>query len=116
MECGCHADDLIIKKQIYRSFLRNFFGLGPKVNCKELIANGALLIDVRTPSEFAQGKPKGAKNIPLDKINNEVSKIKKLNKPIVLCCASGMRSGQATSILKSNGIEAHNGGGWYNFK
>ncbi|OFY99068.1 MAG: sulfurtransferase [Bacteroidetes bacterium RIFCSPLOWO2_12_FULL_31_6] len=98
------------------SLLRKLFGLAPKVNCRELIANGAFLIDVRTPTEFSQGKPKGAKNIPLDKINKELSKIKKLNKPIVLCCASGMRSGQATSILKNNGIEAYNGGGWYNFK
>ncbi len=97
------------------SFLRKLFGLGPKVNCHELIANGAVLIDVRTPREFSQGKPKGAKNIPLDKIHKEIPKIKKINKPIVLCCASGMRSGQATSILKRNGIEAYNGGSWFNF-
>jgi rhodanese-related sulfurtransferase len=97
------------------SLLRKLFGLGPKVNCHELIANGAYLIDVRTPTEFSQGKPKGAKNIPLDKINKEISKIKKLNKPIVLCCASGIRSGQATSMLKRNGVEAYNGGGWHNF-
>lgn len=98
------------------SLLRKIFGLGPKVNYHQLIANGAILIDVRTPGEFSHGKPKGAKNIPLDKISNEALKIKKLNKPVVLCCASGMRSGQATSILKRNGIEAYNGGGWYNFK
>ncbi len=98
------------------SLLRKLFGLAPKVNCHELIAKGAILIDVRTPAEFSQGKPKEAKNIPLDKISKELSKLKKLNQPIVLCCASGMRSRQATSILKSNGIEAYNGGGWYNFK
>ena len=40
------------------------------------------------------------------------TEIKKLNKPVIACCASGMRSSQATSILKQNGIEAMNGGGW----
>ena len=92
------------------SFIRKILGLGPKVDCQELLNNGAILIDVRTPGEFAQGKGKNARNIPLDQINAKISKIKALQKPIVLCCASGMRSGRATSILKNNGIEAYNGG------
>ena len=50
------------------SFLRKIFGLSPKVDYHELIANGAILIDVRTPSEYSNGKPKNSKNIPLDKI------------------------------------------------
>lgn len=98
------------------SFLRKIFGLGPKVNCHELIANGAILIDVRTAGEYASGKPKKSQNIPLDKIGNKIDKIKKLNKPIVLCCQSGMRSGRATAMLKREGIDAHNGGGWNNFR
>jgi phage shock protein E len=97
------------------SVLRKLFGLGPKVNYHELLANGAILIDVRTSGEYASGKPKDSKNIPLDKIGSKIDKIKALNKPIVLCCASGMRSGRATSILKSKGIEAYNGGGWNKF-
>lgn len=97
------------------SFLRKIFGLGPKVDIHELIANGAILIDVRTPKEYANGKPKNSQNIPLDKIGGEIENIKKLNKTIVLCCQSGMRSGRATSMLKSNGIDAYNGGGWNSF-
>ena len=97
------------------SLIRKIFGLGPKVNHHELITNGAILIDVRTQGEFSTGNPKGSTNIPLDKLNGKVDKIKKLNKPIVLCCASGMRSGRATSILKSKGIEAYNGGSWHKF-
>lgn len=97
------------------SFLRKLFGLGPKVDCHELIANGAVLIDVRTPAEYSNGKPVNSKNIPLDKIGGKIDKIKKLNKPIVLCCQSGMRSGRATSMLKNKGVEAYNGGGWHNF-
>lgn len=97
------------------SFLRKIFGLGPKVNCHELLDNGAVLIDVRTPEEFAQGHAKGSKNIPLNTIASKSKKIADLKKPIVLCCRSGMRSGQATAMLKRNGIEAYNGGPWNNF-
>ena len=97
------------------SLIRKLFRLGPKVNYHELIANGAVLIDVRTPKEYSSGNPKGSTNIPLDKISGKIGKIEKLKKPIVLCCASGMRSGQATSALKRKGIEAYNGGAWHKF-
>lgn len=97
------------------SIIRKILGLGPKVDCHELLDNGAILIDVRTPAEYANGKPKNSKNVPLDKIGSKIENIKKLNKPIVLCCQSGMRSGRATSMLKREGIDAHNGGGWHNF-
>ncbi len=97
------------------SLIRKIFGLGPKINHHELIDNGAILIDVRTPAEYAQGKPKNSTNIPLDKIESKIDMIRKLNKPIVLCCQSGIRSGRATAILKRNGIEAYNGGSWNNF-
>lgn len=98
------------------SFFRKLFGLGPKLDYKELIANGALLIDVRTKEEFAGAKVNGSQNIPLDSISGKVTKLKKLNKPIVLCCASGMRSGMAASQLKSKGItEVYNGGSYRKF-
>lgn len=98
------------------SFLRKILGLGPKVEVHELLKNGAVLIDVRTPSEYNAGHSKNSTNIPLDKIKSKVTKIKQLKKPIVLCCQSGMRSAQATSILRSAGItDAYNGGRWHNF-
>ncbi len=97
------------------SFLRKLLGLGPKVDYHQLIANGAILIDVRTPQEYSKGKPKNSQNIPLDKIGGKIENIRKLNKPIVLCCQSGIRSGRATSVLKKHGIEAYNGGGWNSF-
>lgn len=58
------------------------------------------------------GHVKGSKNIPLQSIQGQVNKIKKMNKPVVVCCASGMRSAQAASILSQAGIETVNGGGW----
>ena len=48
----------------------------------------------------------------IKKIDAEIKKIKAMGAPIVACCASGMRSGSAASILKDNDIEAINGGGW----
>jgi|SRR5665647_720270 len=92
--------------------LKNLFGIGPKVNFSELIGQGAIIIDVRTKGEYQSGHIKGSVNIPLENLRNNLSKIKK-DKCIVTCCASGMRSASAKSILKSNGFnEVHNGGGW----
>jgi len=79
---------------------------------KEFVVKGAVVIDVRSPGEFISGHIKGSKNIPLDVVAFRIEEIKRLNKPVITCCRSGMRSAQATSILKQNGIEVMNGGGW----
>ncbi len=70
------------------------------------------ILDVRTSSEFRGGHVAGSINIPLQEIQQRVTEIKSLPQPIILCCASGGRSGQATAYLKSLGIECKNGGGW----
>lgn len=85
---------------------------GKSETIKKFIDKGAVIIDVRTPGEFQGGHIKGSKNIPLNTIENQIDSIKKLNKPVIACCASGMRSAQATSIIKNNGIKVINGGGW----
>lgn len=91
----------------------DLLGFGNKTNSiPDFLAKEAIIIDVRTTGEFASGHIKGSKNIPLDKIGTKISEIQKLNKPIIVCCRSGMRSGQAASILKQNNIEVVNGGGW----
>ena len=79
---------------------------------KEFAEKGAIVVDVRTPGEFKSGHGKGARNIPLQNIGAKTAELKKLNKPIILCCASGMRSAQATGILKNAGIDCMNGGSW----
>lgn len=61
-----------------------------------------LLIDVRTPGEFAAGYIPGAINIPLDQISQRLSEIPK-DEPVVLYCQSGNRSNQATKLLKGEG-------------
>ncbi len=92
--------------------IKNLLGLGPKVDYAELVKQGAVILDVRSKGEYQGGHIKGSINIPVDSLNNNLSKLKKDN-PIITCCASGMRSASAKSILKSNGFtEVHNGGGW----
>ncbi len=93
------------------SFLRSLFGLGPKVDYKEVIKNGAIIVDVRTKGEFKSGHIDGSLNIPLPELNKKLNKLDK-SKAIITCCASGVRSGSAKNILKSSGFEAYNGGSW----
>ena len=93
--------------------LKKIFGFGPGVNYAELVKNGAIILDVRSKGEFAGGHIKGAINISVDTLSNNLSKLKDKNQPIITCCASGMRSASAKSILKSNGYtQVYNGGGW----
>lgn len=97
-------------------FLKNIFGLGTPVDFSGLIKKGATIIDVRTKGEYQGGHIKGSVNLPLDVLNNNLSKFKK-DKIIITCCASGIRSASAKSILKSNGFtEVYNGGGWINLQ
>ena len=73
----------------------------------------ATIVDVRTEMEFSGGNVAGSINIPLHEVPDRVQDFKGMKKPLVLCCESGNRSGQATMFLKQNGIdEVFNGGGW----
>ena len=91
--------------------LKKLFGMGPKVDFSELMKQGAQIIDVRSPAEFNGGHIKGSVNIPLQSLQSSMGKIPK-NKTVITCCASGMRSGSAKSMLQAKGYEVHNGGGW----
>lgn len=91
-------------------FIKKLFGKN-KVDYKALVENGAQIIDVRTPAEYSSGSIRNSKNIPLQQLVSEMKKLD-LKKPIITCCASGMRSASAKAILKQNGFEVYNGGGW----
>ncbi len=79
---------------------------------RELLADGAVIVDVRTPAEFSGGHVKSSINIPLDSLDSNLSKLKK-DKPVITCCASGMRSASAKNLLKKRGFsEVVNGGSW----
>jgi rhodanese-related sulfurtransferase len=81
-------------------------------NLKEIISNGAFLVDVRTPAEFEDGHVEQSVNIPLDTIEQNLAMFQNKNQ-IVVFCRSGNRSGQAKMILEDNGFtNVINGGTW----
>ena len=93
------------------NILKSLFG-GTKTDFAQLVKDGAQIIDVRTPGEYAMGHIRGSKNIPLNELQSKLKQIKK-DKPVITCCASGMRSSSAKGMLKSSGYtEVYNGGGW----
>lgn len=93
--------------------LKALLGFGPAVDYKELLKQGAVIVDVRSKGEYQGGHIKGSINIPVDSLAKNLDKLKDKSKPVITCCASGMRSATAKSILKSNGFtQVHNGGGW----
>lgn len=84
------------------------------MNIRDLINNEkASIVDVRTPGEFMSGHVPNSINIPLNEVPDRVEEFKNLSRPIIVCCLSGGRSGQAAAFLKANGLdEVYNGGGW----
>lgn len=93
--------------------LKKMFGSGNSTDLKKIIDEGATILDVRTKGEYAGGHVKGSINIPLNALQNDMKKLDK-SKPVVTCCASGMRSATAKGILESHGFTVYNGGGWMN--
>lgn len=70
------------------------------------------IVDVRSPEEFRGGHVVGSINIPLMEIPKRIDELKNMKSPLVLCCASGGRSGQAHGYLAQQGIECFNAGSW----
>ena len=77
-----------------------------------LLEQGGQIVDVRTVDEFSIAHKDGSINIPLDSLKNKMNKLDK-NKPVIVCCASGSRSGLAKRSLITNGFkDVHNAGTW----
>ncbi|PZR28159.1 MAG: sulfurtransferase [Azospira oryzae] len=93
--------------------IKKILGIGPAVDYGTLVRQGAIILDVRSKGEYSGGHIKGSINIPVDQLKSNLSRLPDKQKPIITCCASGMRSSSAKSILKSIGYtEVYNGGGW----
>jgi phage shock protein E len=76
------------------------------------IEAGALVVDVRTPEEFAEEHFPNALNIPVDQLQQRITEFGEKNKPLVLYCASGARSAYAAKMLRSAGYtDVTNAGG-----
>jgi phage shock protein E len=83
------------------------------MNIQQLIAEKqGTIVDVRSPEEFMGGHVVGSINIPLQEIPYRMDEIKNLTEPLILCCASGGRSGMATQMLGQQGIQCANAGSW----
>ena len=81
----------------------------------ELKKNGAVLVDVRSAGEFASANAPGTINIPLQELGSRLGELPK-SSPVVLCCASGTRSGMAKLMLKKKGYQnVYNIGTWSRF-
>lgn len=78
------------------------------VAARQLVDGGALLVDVRTPGEFASGHIPGAVNIPVQDIDGRLDELGSKNRPIILYCRSGVRSAQAARVLANAGFTTHN--------
>jgi phage shock protein E len=87
------------------------------VDYGQLIKDGAIIVDVRSKGEYESGHVKGSLNIPLDQLGNNLTKLKDKDKIIITCCASGMRSSSAKSLLEQKGYtNVHNAGSWGKLK
>ena len=77
-----------------------------------LVQQGAIIIDVRTPSEYQGGHIRGSRNIPLNMLQSRLAEIRQSNKPVITVCRSGARSASAKSLLAAAGLTVYNGGAW----
>ncbi|MEW4924387.1 rhodanese-like domain-containing protein [Algibacter sp. 2305UL17-15] len=91
-------------------FLSRFFKSKPE-NIKAFLKRDAVILDVRTDLEWNEGHLPNAIHIPLSDLKDKIEGIKKLNKPVIAHCKSGVRSARATKLLKFYKIDAINGGG-----
>lgn len=95
-------------------FFSALFGNADNTKLTDIVKEGAILVDVRSPGEFSSGSVKGAINIPLDQLQQQLTKFKgKQN--IVVFCRSGNRSSMAKNFLSQNGFQnVTDGGTWQN--
>jgi len=82
-----------------------------KEQLAQFLSQKHIIVDVRTPNEYAIDHVKKAIHIPLGELGNELERIKALKKPVIVYCQSGVRSAAGVGLLRKNGIPAVNGGG-----
>jgi len=81
---------------------------------QDYLDKGAIILDVRTVAEYNEGHVVNSLHIILDELEYEIDQLKALQKPIITCCRSGVRSERAKEILHNEDIDAINGGPWQN--
>ncbi|MBK8999874.1 MAG: rhodanese-like domain-containing protein [Myxococcales bacterium] len=84
-------------------------------NAGELVAKGAVLLDVRTPQEFADDHVIGALNVPVQELSSRLDELGPKERPIVIYCRSGARSANAKHLLEGAGFRhVHDMGAMFN--
>ena len=73
---------------------------------RELIDSGAQVVDVRTAGEHAAGHIAGSAHIPLERLDQEAGELDR-DRPLVVYCRGGNRSGMAAEALGNSGWDAH---------
>ncbi|PHI19268.1 sulfurtransferase [Lewinellaceae bacterium SD302] len=94
------------------STIKKWLGLPTSPPITKADVEEGTVIDVRSPGEFNGGHLPGSVNIPLDLLGRSSARIKKMDQPIITCCASGMRSAAGAKMLRAQGLDARNGGSW----
>ncbi len=69
--------------------------------------SNAVILDIREPAEFAAGHMPNARNIPLGELDKRAADLPQ-GKPVLVCCATGARSGKAVALLRQGGREVFN--------
>jgi phage shock protein E len=95
--------------------IKIFYKACPEPDLQKFEAEGGIILDVRHPPEYVAGHIPGAINIPLEDLVNNLAMIPNKNQPLIICCATGMKSASATVLLESLGyLHVSNGGSWSN--
>ncbi len=93
--------------------LKQLFGIGPGVDYSQLIRDGAIVLDVRTPAEFDRAHLEGAINIPIEKLRDNMHRLANKHHPIIACCFDGSKSWYAKNLLDANGYRhVYDSGDW----
>ncbi len=91
------------------------YAKGNKKDYKDLLDQGAIIIDVRTESEYKSGHIKNSVNVPLKDLTYRINEFDKKDN-IVTVCAVGIRAESAKKFFESRGYNVANGGRWSNLK
>ncbi|MFN4854581.1 MAG: rhodanese-like domain-containing protein [Bacteroidota bacterium] len=96
-----------------KTFIMKWLGFSAKHEIENAFLRDPQIIDVRTNTEYSEGHIPGSLNIPLHRLEENLHRLNK-NRPVITCCASGMRSASAQKFLESSGYnEVYNGGSWH---
>lgn len=94
------------------SGLFSSFGFGNS-KLKQALQRGAIVVDVRPANEFDAGHARGSINIPVDRIDINIERLKNMGHPLIICSSPDFPSSSVVRTLKARGVEhVLDGGNW----